>query len=98
MAIDRLPEIEEKLEKDGILPPETAVRLAPFTAGLANFIDAAWPQIQRGTWQPSVAELTHYIDGTMETAAAIVGASVGGVQGAKIATGAYDVYITSAGV
>jgi len=93
VAIDKLPEIAEKLEKDGILPPETAAHLAPFTAGLANFIDAAWPQIQRGTWQPSVAELTHYIDGTMETAAAIVGSSVGGVQGAKIASGAYDVYI-----
>ena len=84
-------EFTAALEAKGKLPIGYTERLAPWLAGLPKIVEAGASQIGRGSFQPTLREVTLYTDGIFKGAAGMLGGYFGAVAAAPGGPGAMSV-------
>jgi len=86
LGLKQMPRIVDALKQAGRLP--ASFNLPPTTFGIDEFVAGGASQLGRGTWRPSVDEVTRYLDGLNKMSWAVVGYLKGGPKAARIAESA----------
>lgn len=81
-GMQQLPQCVDLLKQNGSLSP--SYNLPPLLAGLPDITAGAASQVGRGQSNPSIQEVTLYLDGLNKACWATVGSLVGGPKGAAV--------------